>query len=218
MIKAIIFDLDGTLADTMGDLGTAMNTMLRSYGYAGRTREELVSFINKGARHFVWKSLPDGVAETPDCQTVTEAMRIYSESYAVCYLEKTCEYEGTTEALKALGERGVAMAVLSNKPDRFVKEIVSELFPQLFECAYGQTGLPIKPDPAAALMIAKELGVSPSECAFVGDSDVDMTTACNAGMKAVGVSWGYRAEECLAKAGAEVILHSPRELLNVIGR
>lgn len=215
MIKAIIFDLDGTLADTMRDLKQAMNTMLRSYGYPERTRAELISFINKGARYFVWKSLPDGVADTPDCDTVTEAMKIYSESYAGCYLDKTEEYKGITAALLALKDKGIKMAVLSNKPDRFVKDIADKLFPDMFVCALGQGPFPTKPDPAAAFMIAEKLNVLPEECAFVGDSDVDMTTAINAGMLPVGVSWGYRNEDCLARAGAKTIVHSAAELIGL---
>ncbi len=216
MIKAIIFDLDGTLADTMNDLGTAMNAMLRSYGYSERTREELISFINKGARYFVWKSLPDGLTDDPESDTVTAAMKIYSENYAKCYLDKTAEYEGITEALTKLKARGVKMGVLSNKPDRFVKEIVEKLFPDMFVCAYGQTDLPVKPDPAAALMVAEKLGVSHSECAFVGDSDIDMTTAINAEMLPVGVSWGYRPEECLESAGAKVIIRKAADFEKLI--
>lgn len=212
MIKAIIFDLDGTLADTMYDLKTAMNTMLRGYGYPERTREELISFINKGARYFVWKSLPDGTADSPDCDSVTEALKIYNESYAKCYLDETREYEGVTKALLALKSKGVKTAVLSNKPDRFVKDIADKLFPDIFVCALGQGPFPTKPDPAAAFMIAEKLNVSPEECAFVGDSDVDMTTAINAGMLPVGVSWGYRSEECLTAAGAKKIIHTASEL------
>ena len=124
MIKAIIFDLDGTLADTMNDLGTAMNAMLKSYGYKERTREELISFINKGARHFVWKSLPDGLTEDPESEIVSAAMKIYSENDAKCYLDRTSEYEGITEALTKLKERGVKMGVLSNKPDRLDRKSV----------------------------------------------------------------------------------------------
>ncbi len=216
MIKAIIFDLDGTLADTMNDLGTAMNAMLRSYGYSERTREELISFINKGARYFVWKSLPEGLTDDPESHTVTAAMKIYSENYAKCYLDKTEEYEGITEALTKLRERGINMGVLSNKPDRFVKEIVEKLFPNMFVCAFGQTDLPVKPDPAAALMVAEKLGVSPSECAFVGDSDIDMTTAINAEMLPVGVSWGYRPKECLEKAGAKIIIRDASDFEKLI--
>ncbi len=216
MIKAIIFDLDGTLADTMNDLGCAMNAMLRHYGYAERTREELISFINKGARYFVWRSLPDGLTSDPESDTVTKAMKIYSENYAKCYLDKTAEYDGITDALKTLAKHGIRMGVLSNKPDRFVKEITEKLFPGLFVCSFGQTDLPVKPHPAAALMVTEKLGADPSDCAFVGDSDVDMTTAINAGMLPVGVSWGYRPENCLVDAGAKVIIRKAEDFEKLI--
>lgn len=216
MIKAVILDLDGTLADTMDDLLTAMNSMLKHLGYKERTRDELLSFINKGARLFVGRSLPEEVVKTFDDPIVTKALGIYSEYYSKCYSDKTHEYEGITEELLRLKEKGILLGVLSNKQDRFVKDIVYKLFPGIFECVRGQTELPEKPDPSGAFAVAKELGVSPFECAFVGDSDVDIKTALNAEMKCVGVSWGYRDEECLKAAGAEYIVREVSSLADVL--
>lgn len=212
MFKCAIFDLDGTLADTMDDLMTAMNSMLGSFGYPTRTREELTGFINKGARKFVWQSLPDGAASNPDDELVTMALRVYSDFYAECYADKTHPYENITDALAELKAAGVRLGVLSNKQDRFVKDIVYKLFPGIFESVHGHLDLPEKPDPAAALFVASELGADPAECVFIGDSDIDMRTGLNAGMVPVGVTWGYRSRECLINAGAAFTVDTALEL------
>lgn len=218
MIKAVIFDLDGTLADTMVDLQRAMNAMLRQCGWPERSREELTQFINKGARAFVARSMPEGSWETMDDEAVTRSLEIYSEHYAKCYLEGTAAFPGVAEALDALRERGISLAVLSNKQDRFTKAIIEKLFPGVFAEVWGQSDYPTKPDPAAALEIARRLGVEPAECAFVGDSDVDMKTAKNAGMRSVGVSWGYRDVDVLREAGAKAVVSNAAELPNALSK
>lgn len=218
MIKAVIFDLDGTLADTMVDLGQAMNAMLRQCGWAQRSREELIRFINKGARAFVARSMPEGSWETMDDESVTRALEIYSDCYAKCYLEGTAAFPGIPEALDALRARGVRLAVLSNKQDRFTKAIVEKLFPGVFDEMWGQSEYPTKPDPSAALEIARRMGVAAEECAFVGDSDVDMKTAANAGMRSVGVSWGYRDADVLRDAGAGTVVSDAAELLDALSK
>ena len=205
MVKAVIFDLDGTLADTMVDLETAMNMMLRRRGWPERRREELIRFINKGARAFVAQSMPEGSWETMDDEEVTRSLEIYNDCYASCYADKTAPYPGIAQALEKLRGEGLALAVLSNKQDKFVKVIIEKLFPDVFAEAWGQSEYPTKPDPTAALEIARRLGVSAEECAFVGDSDVDMKTANNAGMHAIGVSWGYRDADVLREAGSDDI-------------
>jgi phosphoglycolate phosphatase len=205
MLKAVIFDLDGTLADTMLDLQTAMNTMLRQRGWQERSREDLLRFINKGARAFVAQSMPDGSWKSLDDEEVTRSLEIYNQCYAACYADKTAPYPGVAELVKELSDEGMSLAVLSNKQDRFVKVIIEKLFPGIFAEAWGQSEYPTKPDPTAALEIARRLGVSAGECAFVGDSDIDMNTAKNAGMYAVGVSWGYRDGDVLRSAGADAV-------------
>lgn len=216
MFKGAIFDLDGTLCDTIDDLLTAMNSMLRSYGYPERTREELVRFINKGARKFVWQSLPDDFDGDFDSEKVTEALKRYSSFYAECYADKTHPYENITNELIKLKEAGVRLGVLSNKQDRFVKDIVYKLFPGIFSSVHGHLDLPEKPDPSAAIMVAGELGVAPSECAFIGDSDIDMQTGVNAEMTSVGVTWGYRPKDCLISAGAVFTADTAAELSKII--
>lgn len=214
MIKAVIFDLDGTLADTLDDLTTAMNGMLKDMGYPLRTKEELHCFINRGVRYFVGRSLPDGLVDTWECDTVDRAITLYKKHYAECYAEKTRPYEGLCEEIKKLKKEGYLLGVLSNKLEEFVKITVDKLYPGDFSSVHGQTDLPEKPDPTMAYLVADELGVLPEKCVFVGDSDIDMKTGINAGMIPIGVEWGYRSKECLIEAGAEVTVSSPSLLLS----
>ena len=214
MIKVAIFDLDGTLADTMDDLMTAMNGMLRELGFPTRTKEELLTFINNGAYRFVQLSLPEAIRE--DELIMATALDTYSRHYATCYAEKTHPYDGMIEALRTLHHENVRLAVLSNKQDAFVKNIIKKLFPEdLFEEVHGQLEYPAKPDPTAALAIAKSMGVSPEECIFCGDSDVDIQTAKNAGMVPLGVSWGYRPAHVLQEVGATLIARTPSDIPHV---
>lgn len=212
MIKAAIFDLDGTLLDTMDDLLTAMNRMLVELNFPTRTYEELLCFINRGARLFVGRSLPEGSVKDFNDPLVDRALEVYGRHYAECCLDKTHPFDGVPEAVNELKSRGVKVSVLSNKQDAFVKETIAKLYPGVFDTVHGQLDLPEKPDPAPALQIAEELGVLPSECAFIGDSDIDIKTGVNSGMLPVGVTWGYRSEECLLDAGAKLIIHFPADL------
>ena len=215
VVSAVIFDLDGTLADTMDDLKTAMNNMLKRLGYKTRSKPELLSFINRGARNFVRSSLPKVVQDSE--LILDSAMEIYEQEYAQCYCESTYAYDGMKEALEGLKEKGIRIGVLSNKQDAFVKHICEKLFGKgFFKVTMGQTSLPTKPDPQGALLVCKLLGVKPQNCIFVGDSDIDMMTAQNAGMTSIGVSWGYRSEDVLSRAGADYIVESTEELLDAI--
>ncbi|MBQ7906770.1 MAG: HAD family hydrolase [Clostridia bacterium] len=215
MVNAVIFDLDGTLADTMDDLKTAMNNMLKSLGYKTRTKPELLSFINRGARNFVKSSLPKIVQDSE--LIVDSALDVYEQEYAKCYCESTYAFDGVKEALEGLKEKGIRIGVLSNKQDAFVKHICEKLFGKgFFKATMGQTSLPTKPDPQGALLMARLLGAKPQNCIIVGDSDVDMMTAQNAGMTSIGVSWGYRSEDVLSRAGADYIVGSTEELLEAI--
>ena len=217
MTKAIIFDLDGTLADTMGDLVLAMNEMLRQLGYPERTREELLRCINRGARHFVFGALPEGAFPSIDDEGVTEALRIYGDAYAAHPVVTTAEFPGMTEALRSLKADGWRLGVLSNKQDELVQTVVGTLVPGIFDAVSGQRDLPTKPDPAAALRMAAELGAAPADCVFCGDSDIDMKTAQNAGMYPLGVAWGYRSPELLRASGAAAIVETARGLERAVG-
>lgn len=213
--NAIIFDLDGTLAYTIDDIQTGVNNMLTRLGYKARTKADVLKFINNGAKELIRRSLPKNVQ---DAELILDtAIETYEEEYAKCYCEKTCAYDGMVEVLKELKKKRYKLGVISNKQDKFVKTIIEKLFGKnLFTVVMGQDKLPTKPDPTSTLLACKQMGVKPSSCIFVGDSDVDMKTAKNAGMKVIGVSWGYREVNILNMAGADYIAETPEEMKEII--
>lgn len=215
MIKAILFDLDGTLANTISALQHGINLTMRALGYPESTAEDVLAHINHGARQLIRLSLPEELQSDED--KVTEALALYNRMYEKTYMETDTTYEGIPEVITELNARGYKLAVLSNKQDEFVVRLCEQLLPEgSYVVARGQReGVPTKPDPTAPRAVATLLGVEPSECAFVGDTHVDVMTAKNAGMMSVAVSWGYRPREVLEKAGAEVIVDRVPELLGV---
>ena len=214
-IKGVIFDLDGTLADTLPDLGAAMNRMLCQFGFPQRSMPQHQSAICYGAREFVLRSLPENKR---DDATVNCALAAYRTYYGKAFTVQTRPYGGISELLAALCRCGIAVAVYSNKPMAQTKQVVAHYFGDIpFVSVVGhQEGTPVKPDPTAALGIAEKMGLSPLEIAFVGDSDVDMQTACRAGMQPVGVLWGYRDADTLKTGGACRLVDTPRQLLTVL--
>lgn len=214
MKKAVIFDLDGTLADTIDDITEGLNGMLKEYGFDLITRERTLNNINNGAFELVRRSLPK---EKLDDGFISEAKKVYEKYYSRCFCNKTHEYIGCTQALKSLQDKGVSLSVLSNKQDEFVKVIVSKLFPDIkFDFVIGQGKFPTKPDPSAVNFIINKLNLLPADLVIVGDSNVDMLTAENADITAIGVSWGYRSPEILIENGASVIVNSPNEIFAVL--
>ena len=216
MIKAVIFDLDGTLADTIEDLQNAMNRMLEHFGFRTLSREEIRQAICYGQREFVVRSLPPD--KRGDEELIARCQKYYSECYNRCYNDNTVPYSGLREMLKKLSERGIKTAVVTNKSHGHALEVCAKCFPDTsFSLILGYTGeFPTKPDPASSLYAARFMGVDASECAFAGDSDVDMRTGLGAGMHPVGVSWGYREEELLIGSGAETVAHSADELYSFL--
>jgi len=214
-IKAVIFDLDGTLLDTFGDLHTAMNTAMAAFGYPLPDRARIMESINNGARTFVERCLPLG---NHPARRVDEVFEAYKQAYRECYLNETCVYPGIHQLLDRLKKGGIKLAVLSNKRDEMVKKLTEKFFgTEMFGLSLGQTpNLPLKPDPAAALHIAERLGAQAGETLFVGDSDMDIKTAKNAGMPCAAVTWGSRSEAFLREAGAECLIHHPREVLQIV--
>lgn len=214
-IKAIIFDLDGTIADTVDAIQHGLNLTLRELGYPESTREEVLAHINSGAKHLIRLSLPTAIQN--DEKKLDEILALYNRIYAKVYTETDKAYEGIPKVFTELSKRGYRLAILSNKQDAFVPTLTEQLLPKgSYLVALGQRpNAPVKPDPESAFEVASRLGVLPGECALVGDSNVDMMTAKNAGMLAVGVSWGYRSEEILREAGADIIVHKPLSLLDV---
>ncbi len=210
-IKLIILDLDGTIADTIGSIRDGVNLAMEKHGFPHRSYEEIRRAIGNGARELIRLSVPEEVAE--DVELVDRVFADYHAFYGETYIRCDACYEGILPAIATLRERGYTLAVLSNKQDVYVKALVEKLLPKgAISLAAGQTDLPRKPDPTVPRMIAETLGFTPSETAMVGDSEVDVETALNAEMLAVGCSWGYRDREFLVETDAQVILDEPREL------
>lgn len=214
MAKGIIFDLDGTLLDTLADLANSVNAALRHYGHPTHPIPAYKQMIGNGARNLVRSALPPGA----DDGHVDEALAWFKGWYAEHSLDATAPYTGITDMLDELAGRGVPMSILSNKHDDAVGEIVRQLLPGYgFVCARGERpGVPRKPDPASALDVARAMGISPADIIYVGDSGGDMRTAVNAGMIPLGVLWGFRGREELLADGARYIISQPGELLDVL--
>ena len=211
MIKGFIFDLDGTLADTIDDIGWSVNRMLEERGFPTLERRDHLANINNGAFKLIQRSIPE--IYRGDETFVRSCLKEYESYYSEHYAVETYAYPELDHVLAELANAGYRLAVLSNKQDRYVKNIVEKLFPHIpFIAVCGQTELPTKPDPTAPLMIAEKMGLAPSEIAFVGDSQVDVATAKNAGMLPVAVTWGYRPANALVDEGAEFLVSDAEEL------
>lgn len=202
--KAVIFDLDGTLLNTLEDLADSMNCVLERNRLPEHNLAAYRYFVGDGIEMLVRRALPFEVASENDFQRFVREMK---SEYASRWLLKTRPYPGVPEMLAAFAAAGIAMAVLSNKPDEASNEIVKSLLPNIdFRIVLGATPeRPKKPDPSAALEIASRLGISPEDFLFMGDTSIDMQTACAAGMFPVGALWGFRPAEELIASGAKVL-------------
>ncbi|MBQ8331586.1 MAG: HAD family hydrolase [Clostridia bacterium] len=214
--KLLIFDFDGTIADTIGTIVDAVNLTMDACGYPRRTREEIRRAIGHSSLYLIRCCMPEELSG--DAALVDRVHEIYKSFYAqTCVTCKEC-YDGFSESVCALKEKGYLIAVLSNKLDVFIQDMVRAVLPEgLVSVAMGKTELPAKPDPTAPLLIASRLGISPEHTAYIGDSEVDVQTGLNGGMLAVGCSWGYRPRDLLISTGAHVVLDDPRDLLNLFG-
>lgn len=207
----MIFDLDGTLLNTLEEIATAANTALAALGYPTHPVSAYRLFVGGGAKKLAWRILPE------DAQTQNDYERLFPvllEVYSKTLNTLARPYDGILEALGALNAAGVKMAVLSNKPEEFTISGVKKLLPgqEFFAVRGGRADTPLKPAPDGALALAKAMGVKPEKVVFVGDSNVDISTARNAGMIPVGVAWGFRSVEELTEAGAALVLEKPEEL------
>jgi phosphoglycolate phosphatase len=212
-IHAVLFDLDGTLADSLADLANATNWALAQLGCPVHPPKSYRYFVGDGARELCARALP------PDKQNLTDqTLRLMREHYDAHCFDLTKLYPGIPELISALADRRLKLAVLSNKPDVFTKRMITHYFnPSPFDIVRGQLpNVPLKPDPTAALQIAQELGIPPAQWLYLGDTDTDMHTATSAGMHAVGVLWGFRKREELVKSGAEHIVARPEQVLGLL--
>jgi len=212
--RAAIFDLDGTILDTIEDLADSMNAVLGRRGFPGHGTEAYKVFVGDGIEILVERALPADKRDQATVAVCTDEMR---REYAQRWNVKTRPYDGIRELLSSLSAMGMKLAVLSNKPHDATVEVIKALLSDTaFDIVRGaQPHVPRKPDPAAALEIASELGVRPSECLYVGDTAVDMKTAVAAGMKPVGVLWGFRDKAELVESGAEIIVDRPHKILEL---
>jgi phosphoglycolate phosphatase len=214
VFKAVIFDLDGTLLDTLVDIGGAANEVLAQRGHPTHSLEAYRHFIGDGVAALFQRILPD---ESPTPKLVAECVSAFTVSYGRKWNENTQLYPGISALLDELVQREVPIAILSNKPHDFVGVCVSEFLSDWhFDPIFGQReGIPRKPDPAGVMEACEVLGVMPEECAYVGDSSVDMLTAKDSRALAVGVAWGFRPVEELVEYGADQILDTPEQLLEL---
>ncbi len=214
MIKAVLFDLDGTLVNSLEDLAFAVNRAINAIGYPTHEVEAFKYFVGDGIPMMIKRALPE---EHRDEQTVARVREIFDEYYSVHYADKTYAYDGMVELVDTLKAKGYIVAVVTNKAQDMADIVVKGLYGERFNLIFGQrAGIPAKPDPTAALMAMEQLGVKPEECVFIGDSGMDVATAVNSGAVPVGELWGYRKEDELLQNGAKYIINNPTELLKII--
>lgn len=215
-MKACIFDLDGTLGDTRESLVYSVGLTLKEMGLPGITDDQCISFVGNGARYLMEQAL-EATGEG-NSRRIEEGMEVYGRVFDKNCTYRVEAYEGIMEMLGAMKERGLKLAVLSNKPHRQTVKVVHAMCgEEMFSYIQGQKeGIPRKPDPAGIYLAAEEMGVELSDCLYVGDSEVDAVTGRNAGIKTVCVSWGFRTKEELKTAEAEYIIDKAEELLRFV--
>lgn len=215
MYQAVIFDLDGTLLNTLEDLRDGVNHALRLQGYPERSLEEIRNFVGNGIQNLIARAVPEGL-EKERQQIVFQEFRSYYTSH--CRI-KTRPYDGIMELLQRLKQRHIAMAIVSNKNDAAVKELSRYYFADYIPVAIGERdGIRKKPAPDSVFEAIKLLDAAKEHAVYVGDSDVDRETAANAGMDCVSVTWGFREEEMLQKLNPAYLIRKPEELFEIVIR
>lgn len=208
-----VFDMDGTILDTLEDLKNSLNFALKENGFPERTTDEVRRFVGNGVRKLIDRAAP----ENTDKETKDKIFDTFNEHYKVHCTDNTRPYEGIKEAVKTLRDKGLKTAVVSNKEHYGVILLCEKYFPGLFDMAAGSTdAVRKKPAPDTVLSVMEKLGVPPEKTVYIGDSDVDIETAKNAGTDCISVSWGFRTEEFLKEHGATVITDKPEKLESLI--
>ena len=209
----IIFDLDGTLLNTLEDLTDSVNYALELYGYPKRTIEEIREFVGNGVARLIALAVPGGVDDPYYKECLEANKKYYTENMS----NKTVPYKGIMDLLAQLKKENYKLAVVSNKMDKVVKGLVQKFFGEYVQVAIGETdNISKKPAPDTVLKALDELRSSPDKTIYVGDSEVDVKTAKNSGLICVGVTWGFRNRDVLEKEGADFIINEPMELINII--
>lgn len=211
--KAVIFDLDGTLLDTIGDLADSMNIVLKQHNFPTHDLNTYKTLVGNGIKTLVKLALP---SEHKDESSVVHYNSLMQNEYAKRWNNRTKPYEGIERVIETLGSKDIKLAVLSNKTHEFTRKMISHYFGlEKFQIVIGdREGKPLKPDPTSAIEISTFMDILPEQIAYLGDSGVDMQTAVNAGMFSIGATWGFRSKKELQENGADALINSPEELLN----
>lgn len=211
--KLAIFDMDGTILNTIDDLAASLNAVLEKSGFPTRTMDEVISFVGDGLRTLIERGVPDG----SDSETVDRVLADFKAYYAVHCADRTAPYDGIIELLKNLRTNGCLTAVVSNKADDAVQELCKKYFDGLFDYAVGErSGILRKPAPDSVNEVLEKLNVSRENAVYIGDSDVDIMTARNAGMDSIIVEWGFRERDFLLKKGAKTIVSAAKEIEDIV--
>lgn len=212
--KLAIFDMDGTILNTLDDLADSMNHCLRVYGLAERSLQEIRMFLGNGIHWLVECSVPDGT----DAETLEKVYQTFLVYYKDHCAMKTWPYEGIPEVLQSLRRAGVLTAVVSNKADYAVKILCEDYFKGMLDFSVGELeGRRRKPYPDSVNAVLERFGMAKEDAVYIGDSEVDFQTAQNAGLDVIMVGWGFRDEDFLKEQGAESVIHEPAEILKLIG-
>jgi len=212
-IKAVLFDLDGTILDTIGDLTDSLNHVLEQFSMKTYSETQTMRMVGNGLRKLIERAVP----EDTSAEQTEEMYNCLLEYYGRNCRIKTRPYPGITEMLQAIKMRGIRTAVISNKADSAVKTLAQDLFEGCFDFALGATDeIPLKPDRAMIDIVLGQLSLKTEEAIYVGDSQVDIETARNAGMECISVTWGFRTRADLIEAGAKVLAESPKEILKYV--
>ncbi len=211
--KLIIFDMDGTILDTLTDLADGVNYALVRTGHESRSYEQVRSFLGNGIQKTIERSLPPGADEHEQARV----LELFREYYSMHCSDHTKAYEGITEELKLLKSLGYRLAVVSNKSDEAVKVLCKQYFDGVFDISVGsRKGIRRKPYPDSVIMVMQELNVNCDETIYVGDSEVDIQTAANAQISCISVDWGFRDRSQLIEAGATVIISDPAQITELV--
>lgn len=213
MKKTVIFDLDGTLLNTLDDLADSTNYALSRFGYPTRTIEEVRQFVGNGVAKLIERAIPEG-KNNPNFE---KCLAIFKENYAQNMYNKTAPYNGIIEMLSNLKSKGIKIAVVSNKFDLAVKELCKKYFEGVIDFAAGENeaqGIKKKPAPDTVISVLNEFNFAPEDAVYVGDSDVDIMTAKNSKMPCISVTWGFRDEKFLLENGATILINAPSEIYN----